>query len=221
MPTVTFEGVNYSGADWTDLGTFTLGSLTGFRTDVTSQIAALVGGGSNSRFNFTVNSENPNSSIDGEVLAIVYSNPNEIERTIAFLDGGTEPGGDTTLVNLAEPLTAEVLAEPDFEAQLSLGIGFGFQPSNQFSTVDINGSRLTSSAGGQDDGATANGALVTVGGIGDSPDNPADAFANATDPRSDDELYNLTPFLSPGDTQIVIDTRNPSSDDNIFFLCWC
>lgn len=220
VPTVTFEGTIYSGADWTNLGSFTGFNLTGFRTDVTSQVAALIGGGSNSLFNFTVNSESPNNNIDGEVLAIVYSNPSELERTIAFLDGGTEPAGDTTSVNLAEPLTADQLADPDFEALLSLGIGFGQQSvsNNQFSLVDINGTRLTSAAGGEDDGIqNSDGGLITVGGLGDSSDNPADPFAGPTNPRSDDELYDLTPFLSAGDSQIVIDTENPSNNDNIFF----
>ncbi|CCQ64459.1 Flagellar hook-length control protein FliK [Crocosphaera watsonii WH 0401] len=30
-------------------------------------------------------------------------------------------------------------------------------------------------------------------------------------------MYDLTPFLSAGDSQIVIDTENPSNNDNIFF----
>ena len=38
-----------------------------------------------------------------------------------------------------------------------------------------------------------------------------------TNPRSDDELYNLIPFVKNGDTSITVDTLNPSNDDNIFF----
>ncbi len=118
IPEVSFEGTTYSGTDWTDLGAN--GFLKAHRVDVTSQVASLIGGGSASPFSFTVNSENPNSLIDGEVLAIVYSNPNEAERTIAFLDGFSASTGDTTTINLADPLTALQLADPNFEALLSL-----------------------------------------------------------------------------------------------------
>jgi hypothetical protein len=216
IPTVNFDGTTYTGTSWTDLG-LTSGGLKAFRTDVTTQVATKVGSGSASNFIFSILSESPNSQIDGEALAIVYSNPNEVERTIAFLDGFSNPSGDTTSVNLSDPLTSTQLSDPSFEALLSLGIGFGFQPAGQYSTVNVNGSRLTSSAGGQDDGIDANGGLITIGGIGDSIANPANPFELDTSVRTDDELYSLKSFLAAGNTQIKIDTRNPSGDDNIFF----
>ena len=155
------------------------------------------------------------------MLAIVYSNPAEAERTIAFLDGGTNAAGDSFSFLFANPLTMAQLSDPSFDAQMSLGIGFSFRPSGQFSQIDVNGQRLTTDAGGQDDGiptTIGNGGLITVGGIGDDPANPLDPFAsNANDPLVDDELYTLTSFLSPGDTNILVETLNPSNDDNIFF----
>ena len=213
VPTVNFDGTTISGAAWANLGTTSALNLTAFRVDVTNQVAAKIGSGSASNFTFSVLSENPNDSIDGEALAIVYSNPNELERTIAFLDGFTNPAGDTTSVNLSDPLTSTQLANPNFEALLSLGIGFG-AGNEQFSTVNINGARLTSSAGGFDDGAGVDGALLTIGGLGDSIDNPANPNSNSS---PDDELYSLKSFLAAGNTQIKIDTTNPSNDDNIFF----
>ncbi|WP_310485021.1 PEP-CTERM sorting domain-containing protein [Chamaesiphon sp. VAR_48_metabat_403] len=213
VPTVNFDGTTISGAAWANLGTTSAGSLTAFRVDVTNQVAAKIGSGSASNFTFSVLSENPNGSIDGEALAIVYSNPNESERTIAFLDGFTNPTADTTSVNLSDPLTSTQLANPNFEALLSLGIGFG-AGGGQFSTVNVNGARLTSSAGGFDDGVLANGALLTIGGLGDSIANPANPNSNTS---PDDELYSLKSFLAAGNTQIKIDTTNPSNDDNIFF----
>lgn len=224
-PTVNFDGTVISGADWTNLGTNEANTLnfglTAFRRDVTAQVAAKVGGGSATPFTFAIQSENPTGNIDGEVLAIIYSNPAEQTRTIAFQDGFSASTGDMTSINLAEPLTAAQLGDPSFEALMSAGIGFGFQGSDQFSEIDVNGERLTSSAGGQDDGAATNGALITVGGIGDDPANPVDPNAGpANDPRTDDELYTLTPFLDPGDSVIEIDTLNPSNDDNIFFLAF-
>jgi hypothetical protein len=218
VPSVGFDGVTLSGSDWTNLGTFTAGNLTAFRTDVTTQVSNKIGSGGPSPFTFTVESEAPNSSIDGEVLSVVYSNPNEKERTIAFLDGGTDPSGDSFSFAFSDPLTASQLNDPTFEAVMSLGIGFGSQGTVQASEVDVNGQRLTSAAGGQDDGANQNGALITAGGEGDSPDIPSDPFAGPNgDPRFDDELYDISSFLSAGDSSIGFNTLNPSNDDNIFF----
>jgi len=98
---------------------------------------------------------------------------------------------------------------------MSLGISFGFQPSAQFSYVDVNGARLSSCAGGQDDGQPADGALITVGGTGDDSANPADPNQVNCNPRDDDELYDLIPFAKQGDTQMIVNTLNPSGDDNI------
>jgi hypothetical protein len=219
VPAVNFQGVTYAGAAWTNLGTNPSGGgLTAFRTDVTSQVSALVGSGSASTFNFNIFSEVPNGSIDGEALAIVFSNPLEQKRTIAFLDGFSASTGDNTALNLANPLTAAQLADPNFEAFMSLGIGYSHQPSSQFSQVDVNGVRLTTSAGGEDDGGAFNGGLITIGGIGDSAANPLNPFANGSvGPNYDDELYSLKPFLFPSETVINVNTLNPSGDDNIFF----
>jgi hypothetical protein len=91
-----------------------------------------------------------------------------------------------------------------------------------FSIIDVNGTRVTSCAGNADDGqgTVANGLLITVGGIGDDPANPADPFQQPADGRqprvNEDELYDLTPSLGPTDTRIFVQTLNPSDDDNIF-----
>lgn len=116
---------------------------------------------------------------------------------------------------------------------MSLGISFGFQPAGQYSQVDVNGSRLTTSAGGQDDGFGQDGGLITAGGIGDSTANPDHPFwtdLDAANPtlgnlgsnafRYDDELYSLNDFLTNGDTLININTLNPSNDDNVFFMAF-
>jgi len=147
------------------------------------------------------------------VLAVVYSNPVELERTIALFDGGSLTTGDSFIFEFSQPLDPTI---PGFEALLSLGIGFSI--SNQASEVDVNGRRLTSAAGDDDDGGT----LITVGGIGDSPLNPSDPFRTVS---PDDELYNLalgngvdsSPFLDAGILSFTVDTLNPSGDDNLFF----
>lgn len=219
-PMVDFDGTTYSGGDWTSLGSNNF--LEAYRTDVTSQVSSTVGSGAGTPFSFNINSEDPNFSIDGEALAIVYSNPGESERTIGFLDGATDSDGDSFAINLDDPLDTSVSG---FEAVLSLGIGYGFQSSSQASNVDVNGRRLTSCAGGQDDGGNTNGSLITIGGLGDSTDNPDPDCTALDGPRVDDELYDLSlgnavnssPFITDGISTINVDTENPSQDDNIFF----
>ncbi len=214
-PTINFDGTVYQSSDFLGLGVNTTAlGLRAWRVDVTSQVASKVAG-SGGLFNFLVQSENPNFETDGEALAVVYSNPNEQTRTIAFLDGFSQSSGDSFAVNLAKPIDK---TKAGFEALFSLGIGYGFQGTQQDSQVSLDGQRITSAAGGEDDGATENGGLITIGGLGDSPNNPADPFAGANgDPRFDDELYSLIPFLTNGATSFRVDTLNPSNDDNIFF----
>ncbi len=224
LNSVTFQGVTLTAAsNFTALGANSTG-LQAYRADVTSIVQSVVGGGAASPFTFTVQNEVPNGGTDGEALAIVYSNPSEAVRTIAFLDGFSQPAGDTFHVNLGDPLNTHTAG---FEALMSLGIGFSFQDNGvqQFSNVSVDGRLLTHSAGGEDDGAPTNGGLITIGGIGDDPTNPVDPNAATTGPRSDDELYNLalgngidsTPYLSDGLTSFDVNTDNPSHDDNIFF----
>src|SRR4029077_12273755 len=87
--------------------------------------------------------------------------------------------------------------------------------------VEVNGTRVSTSAGGQDDGESANGALLTVGGIDDSNANPTDPQSGPNgDFRQDDELYDLRPFVTVGTSTISVFTRNPSNDDNIFFAAF-
>ena len=163
-------------------------------------------------------------TIDGCGLYVIFDDPEQTTENTAFiLFGGQATTGDDYAVTLAEPLE-----EGDI-AQMGLGISFGAQDqsgkggshfcgcdSPMFSIIDVNGERLTSCAGNLDDGVgpVADGILITVGGVGDSPDNPDDPFQEAADgqqPRIiDDELYDLVPFLEPQETLIFVETLNPS-----------
>jgi hypothetical protein len=223
IPDVTIGGTTYSGAQWTGLGV--VNGLQAYRTDVTAQMQTAIGGGGALPFNFSVTENTDNGGTDGEVLAVVYSNPAETERTIALLDGFSSQSGDSVTINFSSPLAH--VGDPGFESQLSLGIGYSYQEfgGNQRSIIDGNGRRLTSSAGGEDDGTHANGGLITVGGLGDSTANP-DPLAAPVNERTDDELYDLgqgnsanpAPFLSNGLNSYTFVTSNPSFDDNIFLL---
>ncbi len=180
------------------------------RADVTSLISSLATTGPN--YSWSVTEPSLNNRIDGEVLAIVYELASLPEASVTLLDGGQHTDGETTVVNFADPLTDPT--DASFFANMSLAISFSTAGS-QVSSVDVNGDRLTSSAGGYNDGALIDGGLITAGGIGDSLANPANPYSTG---EADDELYDLRPFLSLGDTSLTLFTSNASDDDNIFLM---
>ena len=231
-PDVTLGSTDYSGAAWTYLG-INNGYEDAYRANVTAQMQAAIGGGSASPFLFSVTENTLNSYTDGEVLAIVFSNPADPTRTIALLDGVDPSSGATTVVNYSSPLSG--VGSPGFSEEMSIGDGYSYQADynlEQASTITVNGRTLTQSAGGMDDGEGENGALITVGGIGDSTANPDPTLGPSNDStaadgdRTDDELYDLgqgndvnpAPFVANGDTSTTITTFNSSHDDLIFFL---
>ena len=190
------------------------------RYDVTNIVSSAIQGGPGGLYNFNLQETGDN---EGSVLVIAYRNAATQGRSALIYDGELATTGDTTRLNFASPYTGGNLI-------MSLASSYSAQPSGQFTQIDVRTSnnpvarRLTTSAGGPDDGLFANGALITVGGIGDSPTNP-DPFAIPFDgPRVDDEYYNLAlgnsadanPFITPGDTWAELITINPSNDDNVF-----
>jgi len=187
--------------------------------NVTTLVKSFIDAAPAGLINITVAEVNT-SGIDGEILAVIFDDPNQTTtNTISLLFGAQLVAGDTFSITLAQPINE---ADPNLSLDMSLGISFGFQASGaqQFSIVNVNAQRLTTSAGGEDDGVAADGALQTVGGIGDTNANPTNPLATPTDPRSDDELYSLLQFVNTGDTAISVFTQNPSTDDNIFFAAF-
>lgn len=195
----------------------TIGAVNTFlataRTDVTSIVAAKVGGGGGIT-DFVIG--NDHTSLDGLALVVIYENASLPYQTIAVLDGGASQTGDTATFNLLEPLDK---SSPDFTATMALGIGFSFQGdygpthqcnTSQASTIEVNGQLISDCAGHYDDGNMGNGALITVGGVGD------DLATPQTQPGIDDELYDIAPFLATGDTSVSVSSANPSQDDNLF-----
>ena len=180
------------------------------RADVTALITTLTAGAATDSFSWAVTEGALNSLIDGEVLAVAYSLPGLTNATVAFLDGGQRTGGETTSIGFVNPL-----GDPSVAGYAAaFGIASSFSCCNQASTITVNGTLLTRLAGSNDDGndvAGFDGSLITVGGIGDNPGNNVASYAD------DDELYDLKPFLTMGDTALTIRTSNATNDDNIFF----
>lgn len=186
--------------------------------DVTSLVQTKIDNATAGRIDFTI-SETNSYAVDGTVLVVIFDDPNqESDNTIVLLFGAQDINGDTFNLRLAEPIDTST---PDMSFDMGIGISYSYQlNSAQYSIINVNGNRLTSSAGGQDDGIPfgGNGKLLTVGGLDDSNANPVDPYQTAySDPRLDDELYNILPFVEDGDDTITVYTQNPSNDDNIFF----
>ncbi len=203
---VNFTGIVGATSDRADVGQWYTG-----KADVTSQVQSLLQPGKSS-YLWDVSEGTLNDRIDGELLAVVYSDPSLPKGSVVLLDGGQRTGGELKNVGFSAPL-GDATA-PGFKADMSLGISFSLGDS-QNNIIDVNGTRLTSSAGGYDDGVNLDGGLITAGGIGDSNANPVSPFS--TDSSQDDELYSLKSLLHTGDTGLTIFTQNPSNDDNIFF----
>ena len=187
-----------------------------YYADVTAIVKPLVDPQPSGIFNLVV-TESSSGNTEGEILAVIFDDPNQTTTNTVVLQFSplSTAFRSSFYLQFAAPLEPSSLV-----LDMSVGITFGYQTntySGQYSLIDIDGQRLTSSAGGCDDGSGANGALITVGGIGDTNLNPS-PFALPTGTRTDDELYNLVPFATKGATNMKVDVNNPSQDDNFLFV---
>ncbi len=213
--TIAGQPVTWSRAVFNNAGS-TVNFFHNVFGNVTNIVKPIIDAAAPGTINLTV-AESRSVTINGSILAVVFDDATAANSTCILLFGGQNTNGDRFVITLAEPINPNL---PGVKADMGLGIGHGFQGatgSPMVSQITVNGTRLTSSAGGEDDGGTANGALITVGGLGDSNANPPDPFAGSTNFRTDDELYNFLPFVTSTTTQITVDTINPSDDDDVFF----
>jgi len=206
--------VNGTPVNW-DFSTTSGISSYNHYADVTSLVAGIIDPAPAGINTLTVG-ECSSSNIDGTALLVVFADPLTYEKTIVIMFGALSTTGDNFSLTLGQPIDPN---DPSSVLDMGLGISFSaYGPSSgQISIIDVNGQRLTSSANGYDDGVLGNGALITVGGIGDLNTNPPDPYSSSSsDIRYDDELYSLLPFIDNTTTNILISTINPSNDDNIF-----
>jgi hypothetical protein len=196
------------------------------RANVTSLVAAEVNPSGHTAvggtYNFAV-TESDTSYQDGEVLVVVYSNPTIPTSSIGILDGAASSAGDTSMINFASNPSGDTVL-------MSVGDGFSYDQdgvTDQYSTINVDGSLLTSAAGNCDssqDGYCANGDLITAGKLGLNANGSVNtAYSNPftpigdTNTDTDHELYNISSLIKPsaGDS-ITLNTQNTSLDDNIF-----
>jgi hypothetical protein len=203
-----------TSVNWDGSVTFFSNFFSNYWADVTSIVAPVVNPYPAGLSTLDLTECNTNVQ-DGEALLVIFNDASAPERTIIIMWGGEDPSGDNFALTLASPLDPSA---PGTLLDMGLGIGFSYQSNatQQYSLINVNNQRLTTSAGGEDDGGGSDGMLITVGGIGDSDANPPDPNAAPSNPRSDDELYSLLPYMTNTTTAINVFTQNPSNDDNIF-----
>jgi hypothetical protein len=224
--TTTPTGYQLAGQNVTFTHTASNSNSKNYLADVTSLIKTSVDSASAGNIDISVDEGANNNSIDGSSLLVIFDDPDSLWGSLIFMFGVADPSGDT--FGAAFP----ALGANELNGHwMSLAISFGFQATNlgQSSEISITTSAnatpayLTKVAGGSDDGEAANGALVTIGGIGDSTaNNPGTSTTFVSPERTDDELYSLDQYLLAGDTELTLSTINPSNNDNIwqavFFL---
>lgn len=216
---VTIDGqpITWIEAVTNDIPPSLLDYFHSVRADVTSLVKAKIDAAPAGNVSFTFTEGSINSKVDGETLVVVFSVPSTTaRRTVSLLFGGQQLSGDRFELTLNQPFDKN---KRGAVANMGLGISFSYQGggTQQYSIIDVNGNRLSTAAGGEDDGTGANGALITAGGVGDSQANPVNPSATPTNARSDDEAYSLKSRIGITDKVIRVDTSNPSNDDNIFF----
>jgi hypothetical protein len=203
--------INGSGVTYTQ--TVSNGLIGGFNyfAEVTSLVKPTFDAAPVGNVNFTIG-QPPGRFINGHALSCVLNDPSQpTTNTVLIFFGHQNNTGDSFQVTHPIPVDPTGLV-----FDMSLGIAHSQQCCvAQVSIVDVNSQRLTSCAGHLDD--TDGTRLVTVGGTGDSNANPVPT-CTAPPPAADDELYNLVPFVSAGETTTTIFSQNPSLDDTIFYV---
>lgn len=213
--------LNGSAVTIRDTATSTGIGFRNYFADVTSIVSSTIDAAPAGVVPITIDEGASSSSLDGTALIVVFEDPAVTLSSIAIYFGTSNSTGDQFSLDFT------ALTQPQTEdLRMSLGVGFSYGPG-QTSQVSVNGAPLADLAGHFDDCDTFvpgvengsewtcnNGALISVGGVGDSLDNPVIGEPWST--TGDDELYSLSPFVEVGDSSIEVSTVNPSGDDNIF-----
>jgi hypothetical protein len=194
--------------------------------DVTDIVKATIDGHSAGTFDlaFDQGDDSDGDYVEGGSLIVIFDDPSAPLSSI-YLNAGTSlSAGDTFTINFPA-LTTENLNN---DIIMSVGSSNSYQWNywNQSSEVKINNDYLTTVAGGCDESIEFENSQEcgphgynTIGGVGNTPSVPGyvDSEVVSYTPNYDGELYLLNSFLAEGDTSMEVYTRNPSTDDNLYF----
>lgn len=198
------------------LSATTIGRFQNCAADVTDIVKAFIDAAAPGELQIPY-SESNTASTHGGILAVVFDLPPSggaaSQDSVTLLFGVTNSGSATILedrfiVELDQPYDPVKSS-----IYMSLGIGFSSFDNSEKTVVIVNGVKLTSNAGGFEDGVVNLGGLLTVGDFNDNPANPSDPNGSNS---PDDELYTLTEFVPAGATSFEVKTQS-SGFDNIFF----
>ncbi len=206
---ITINGVNPNLTTYTASGT----SLVGYcryrevSTSATALVNTLNSLTAGTTTSIAVNEGGNSGKIDGVGILVLWNVPTKPLGRFVIQMGtlitGPTAASQSFVVNAIDKTL------PGFSATLGVGISFStgnFTSNTQLSQLKIGAATptaiVTSNAGGYDDGQLSNGALITLGGFGDS--------ANSNDA---DELYDVASFLTNGQTQISYSLKDV---DNVY-----
>ena len=146
----------------------------------------------------------------GSVVMII-SNPALPETTIAILDGGSKQAGDMVTFNFSSPLDTTISGlRQSCHWVADSATRVARAPTN---ALEASSRRLSStevlSRAARETSTTATTSMGTHYGrrCGRLTDNPADPLSSFG--GTDDELYNLVPFLTDGDT-VCLRSQRPT-----------
>jgi len=142
--------IKIDGADvvWTNEIASSISSYN-YWADVTSLVKEKIDAAPVGRVDFTI-TETPAYITDGELLVVIFDDSAQTTDNTIILMFGAQPttGGDFN-IPLAEPIDR---IDPNLVLDFSLASSFSNQDNDdQYSIVDVNGNRMTSWAGGDDE----------------------------------------------------------------------
>lgn len=171
--------------------------------DVTAELETLLNGLPDGESTLTVTENALPGDLDGSALLVIWNDPSA-SNTLVSIRLGAER---TDQVITHTVTTNPIAVHPGLDVQLGAGVSFSTGVSGQQSNLAFNGTQLTTILGGNDDGAPANGALITLGGLGD------------TLLRTDnDELFGVTDLVTNGDTALTTTVTSSSTNDYLYAL---
>ena len=182
--------------------------------DVTEALASHIDAMTGTNLSIEMEEVNPGEST-GMALVVVWNDPSVVDGLVALQFSADNTSAGTTISIPTTPLDP---ADPNFSIRTGLGIGWSRGYPGEVSSVAVNGTTVTVTAGGADDGNPASlSELITVGG---TEDTPAPSLVNTDAGRAADrEVYDLSGIVSAGDTSIDITTAS-THDFDFLGLVW-